>query len=70
MGSQQTCLAAGVPSSKSCCGETRWGPLSFRASRRSGKERRELEHLLRHGGMVLYLGACFTSWTAGSRLPS
>ena len=32
--------------------------------------RRELWHLLRHGGTVLYLRAWFTSWTAGSRLPS
>lgn len=70
MGRQQTHLTAGVPSSKSCCRETRWGLLGFRASRRSGEEGRGLEHLLRSDRMVPYLRACFPSWTAESRLPS
>lgn len=47
-----------------------WGSLGFRVRRRSGEERRELQYLLRHDGMILYLWACFTSWTAGSGLTS
>lgn len=71
MGSQQTRLAAGVPYSKFCCGETCCGPRGFRASRRSGEERTTLEHLLRHDGMVLlYLTALFARWTAEPGLPS
>lgn len=71
MGSWQTCLAAGVPYSKFCCGETCCSLLGFKASRRSGEERTKLEHLLRHDGMVLlYLTAWFARWTAEPGLPS